>query len=44
MARLPDLLRFALRHSLRIGSIESLIAWRKAERPPKAGAEPESLS
>lgn len=44
MARLPDLRKFALRHGLRIGSIESLIAWRKAERPSKVTAEQESLS
>lgn len=29
MARLPDLVGFAQRHGLRIGTIESLIAWRR---------------
>lgn len=38
MARLPDLIQFAARHNLKIGTIEDLIAYRRTLEAPKAKA------
>ena len=35
MARMPDLVEFAQRHRLKIGTIEDLIAYRLEKRPPR---------
>ena len=38
MARLPDLVAFAQRHNLKIGTISDLISYRRPSRQPRAGA------